>query len=85
MRDSAWGKDRALQSASARDKPALAALKSLSLALAPGDSAYLLGGINDSQAVAILEEAQHCSEDGEDQRSREVLREEAENSLILLF
>lgn len=49
-----------------------------------GGSAYLLGGINDTQAVAILEEAQHRGEDGKDQRSREVLGEEAENSFILL-
>lgn len=48
------------------------------------DSTYLLGGINDPQAVAILEEAQHCSEDGEDQCSREVLGQEAENNLIIL-
>jgi len=49
-----------------------------------GGSAYLLGGVNDAQAVAILEEAQHRGEDGEDQRSREVLGDEAENSLTLL-
>lgn len=34
---------------------------------------YLLRGIDDTQAVAVLEEAQHCGEDGEDQRSCEVL------------
>lgn len=45
---------------------------------------YLLGGIDDPQAVAILEEAQHRSEDGEDQRSREVLGQEAKNNLIIL-
>lgn len=49
-----------------------------------GGLAYLLGGINDTQAVAVLEEAQHRGEDGEDQRSREVLGEEAEKSLTPL-
>lgn len=82
--DCAWGRDRALLRASARDKPALAALKPLSLGCAQlgGGSAYLLRGVNDTQAVAVLEEAQHRGEDGEDQCSREVLGEEAENSLI---
>lgn len=45
---------------------------------------YLLGGVNDTQAVAVLEEAQYRSEDREDQCSREVLGKEAENSLTPL-
>lgn len=38
--------------------------------------AYLLGRVDDAQAVAVLEEAQHRGEDGEDQRSRQVLPRE---------
>lgn len=46
-------------------------------------STYLLGGVNDPQAVAVLEEAQHRSEDREDQCSCEVLGQEAQNNLII--
>lgn len=67
------------------DRPALAALKPSSLAYAQlRGSSYLLGGVNDTQAVAILEEAQHRGEDRENKCSCEVLGKGAENSLIPL-